>query len=309
MKKEEFTFKSSDGMTSIHAIRWIPEGEIKGIVQLTHGMSEYIDRYDPFARFLCEKGLLVTGHDHLGHGKSLNENGEPGYFAEKNGNSCVLGDMEKLRLLTVKLYPEKPYFILGHSMGSFLVRQFICFRGTELSGAVVMGTGNQSGAVTSFGKVVCDFIALFKGWYHRSDFVNGLSFGSYNKGYGKIGGFEWLTKNEECVKAYEADPLCGFPFTLNGYYNMFHSIYLLSKEKYIERMPKTLPVLFVSGEDDPVGNRGKGPREVYESFRKLGMKNVKMILYPTDRHEILNELDKDTVYNDIADWIFENMPK
>ena len=303
MKKENFSFLSAEGKTDIHAVRWIPEGEVKAILQIAHGMSEHIGRYEGLAEFLSNHGILVTGNDHLGHGGSVKKPEDLGYFAEEDGNSCVLSDMETLRQITAKLYPGKPYFLLGHSMGSFLCRQYIAIHGDRIKGALIMGTGDYPALVTSFAKTVCRLQAAFKGWRYRSELVNGLSFGGYNKGYGEKGGFQWLSGNAENVKKYEEDPLCGFIFTLNAFYGMFTSIHLLSKKDYVKRMPKELPVIFLSGDDDPVGNKGKAVKKVYDQFRSLGMKDVTFRLYHGDRHEILGESDRNTVYKDIEDWI------
>ena len=309
MKKEEFTFLSADGQTTIHAVRWIPEGEVRAVLQIAHGMCEYIERYERFALVLNEKGILVTGNDHLGHGQSITDSSRLGYFADKEGNRCVLKDLKQVGTITKKLYPDVPYFFLGHSMGSFLCRQVIAERGKEFAGAVVMGTGNQPGIVTGLGKLICKIIAAFKGWGYHSDFVNGMAFGGYNGKFGEKGGTDWLSSNKENVEKYNADPLCGFPFTLNGYYNMFHSIHLLAKKSYISDMPRELPVLFVSGDDDPVGDFGKAPVAVSEQFKKMGMKDVSCILYPGDRHEILSEKDHETVDADIAGWLLARMPQ
>ena len=303
MKKEEFTYPSSDGKTQIHAIRWVPDGVPKAVLQIVHGMTEYVDRYDRFARVLAENGFLVTGNDHLGHGKSVTDEKKLGYFADSEGNCKVLSDIHKLHELTAAAYPDKPYFMLGHSMGSFLCRQYIAEHGNTLTGAIVMGTGMQPGAMTAFGKVLCRAIAGAKGWDYRSALVNNIATGSYNKRFEGNTGREWLSTDAAHVAKYADDPLCTYMFTVNGYYNMFDSIYKLSKTDYVERMPKDLPVLFVSGEDDPVGDYGKAVRQVYESFRKLGMKDVEMILYPGDRHEILSEKDKETVDGDILSWL------
>lgn len=308
MKKEEFTFLSADGRTTIHGVRWIPDGEVRAVLQIAHGMCEYIERYERFASVMNEQGILVTGNDHLGHGQSVTGPDRLGYFAEKDGNRCVLKDLEQVGKITGETYPGVPYFFMGHSMGSFLCRQVIAERGREFAGAIVMGTGNQPGFITGMGKLICRIIAAFKGWEHRSAFVNSMAFGGYNGKFGQKGGTDWLSANAENVEKYNRDPMCGFTFTLNGYYNMFHSIHLLSGKNYISGMPKELPVLLVSGNDDPVGDYGKAPSAVCEQYKKLGMKDVRCILYPGERHEILNENEHDTVDADIAGWILSHLP-
>ena len=307
MKKEEFTYLSSDGETQIHAIRWIPEGEVKAVLQIVHGMTEYVGRYERFAVFLTENGFLVTGNDHLGHGLSVTDESRLGYFSENDGNEKVLADIHKLHEITAAGYPDRPYFMLGHSMGSFLCRQYIAEHGNTLTGAIVMGTGMQPGFVTGFGKLLCRGIAGRKGWDYRSKTVDHIATGSYNKKFENDTGYEWLSTDKEHVARYAADPLCTYMFTLNGYYNMFESIHKLSDRKYVERMPKALPVYFVSGEDDPVGDYGKAVRKVYDSFGRMGMKDVSITLYPGDRHEILAEKDRETVNRDILSWMQKRM--
>ena len=188
--KKDFYFPSKDGITEIHAIEWIPKGEIKAVLQIAHGMVEHIERYSDFAEYLAENGIYVTGHSHLGHGKSMVSKEKMGYFAEPNGNACVIGDIHELRTLTQKKYPNVPYFLMGHSMGSFLTRQYLGMYGESLSGAIIMGTGEQPDGILSGGKLVCKLIAAFKGWEHRSDFVNGLVIGGFEKEMGKAGFLE-----------------------------------------------------------------------------------------------------------------------
>ena len=307
MKKEEFTYRSSDGMTDIHAIRWIPDEKPKAVLQIAHGMTEYADRYDAFASFLAEHGFAVTGNDHLGHGKSVTDESKLGYFADEKGNGKVLADMHRLHEITAALYPDIPYFLLGHSMGSFLARQYAAEHGSTLNGVIVMGTGDQPGAVTAAGKKICSVIASKNGWDHRSKMVDNIATGSYNKKFAGKTGKEWLSANPENVAKYVKDPLCMYLFTVNGYYNMFDSIGKLSDSTYVAQMPKSLPVFFVSGGDDPVGDYGKAVKKVYERFGKMGMKDVSMKLYSGDRHEILNENDRDIVYGDILAWLNDRM--
>lgn len=302
--KREFTYLSKDGKTNIHAIEWIPAGEIAGILQICHGMVEYIDRYDDFANYLSEKGYYVVGHDHLGHGQSVLSDDRLGYFAKENGNGCVIGDIHELRLITEKKYPNVPYFMLGHSMGSFLLRQYICQYGTELAGAIVMGTGAQPDMILSAGKAICKVFAKVKGWTYRSEFVNGMAIGSYNKRFASEGSrVAWLSRNEENCAIYEKDPLCNYVFTVNAYYNMFDGMSKMNKQEKAGLIPKDLPILFVAGAEDPVGNFGKSVENLYQSYKKSGICDVELKLYENDRHEILNEVDRDIVYEDILKWI------
>lgn len=302
--KQEFYYPSRDGKTQIHAIEWVPEGEIKGVLQICHGMVEYIDRYHEFAEYMSENGYYVTGHDHLGHGKSIQSEEELGYFDETRGNQYVIGDIQKLREMTMKKYPDAPYYMLGHSMGSFLLREYLTMYGKGLDGAVIMGTGYQSALILNAGQLVCRVIAAFKGWKHRSRFVDNLSFGSYNKRFEPAETTkDWITSDREKRQKYVEDPLCSYMFTLGAYYQMFEGMKVLTKKESLERIPKDLPILFVSGKDDPVGAFGKSVTKVYEKYKSAGIHNVSIHLYQGDRHEILNEVDREKVYHDILRWI------
>ncbi len=309
MTKNTFEFLSNDSQTRIHAIEWIPDGEPKAILQMCHGMVEYIDRYDEFARYLAERGYYVVGHDHLGHGKSILSKEHYGFFHETYGNQYVIGDIHRLRTMTQKKYPELPYFMLGHSMGSFLLRQYLIMKGEGLAGAIIMGTGYQPLAVLMAGQKVCKAIAKVKGWKYRSEFVNNLSFGSFNKKFEPAETpRDWVTSDKEKRAAYVKDPLCGFTFTVSGYFHMFEGMKLLETKGSVEKIPTDLPIFFVAGQDDPVGDFGKGVTRIFEKYKNAGIKNVDMKLYPNDRHEILNETDREQVYEDLYQWMEGNLP-
>ena len=301
--KKEFYFLSRDGMTQIHVVEWIPEGEVKAVLQVAHGMVEHIERYDSFAAYLSEHGIYVVGNSHLGHGKSLISSEKMGYFAAPNGNECVIGDIHQLRILTQEKYPEAPYFMLGHSMGSFLTRQYLGLYSEGLSGAIIMGTGEQPDLILAAGKLVCKLIAACKGWEHRSPFVNSLVIGGFENEMGK----GWLSRNEENVKKYAKDPLSGFVFTLNAFYHMFDGMSKMNAQEKSGKLPKELPMFFVAGAEDPVGAHGKGVETVYQRYVKKGANCASIKLYPEDRHEILNEVDKDVVYQDLLDWILKKV--
>ncbi len=302
--RDEFYFPSKDGNTEIHTIEWKPEGEVRAVLQICHGMVEYIRRYDEFAQFLCREGYYVVGNDHLGHGKSIQAKSEYGFFNEKYGNACVLGDMHTLRQRTEKKYPGVPYFMLGHSMGSSLLRQYIQMYGNGLSGAVLMGTvADHKKAALLFGKRLCRVMAAFRGWHYRSKMVDNLVLGAYNKKFKPARTrADWITSDNENLDMYVADPLCSFMSTVNAYYNVFSGMIGIQRKESVYMIPKGLPVLFVSGADDPVGEFGKGVRKIYEKYRAAGIRDVTLRLYTGDRHEILNETDRDQVYKDLLGW-------
>ena len=304
MSRSEFYYNSSDGKTKIHAIKWIPDNEIKAALQISHGMLEHIERYDDFARNMAEHGILTVGNDHIGHGNSIISEECRGYFDENDGNNVLIEDMYTLMNIMKEENPDMPYFILGHSMGSFLTRQFITMYGNEINGAIISGTGQQPLGLIKFGVFVTKFIASFKGWNYRSKFVDYLALGGNNNKFKPARTkFDWLTRDEDIVDNYISDSRINIIFTLNGFYNMFRSIMLMNEQEKLEDIPKDLPMLFISGERDPVGNFGKDVSKAFNIYKNLGMENISMKLYSGDRHEILNELDREQVYDDILIWM------
>ena len=304
MNKQEFNFPSSDGITTIRGVVYIPDGDIKAILQISHGMVEFIDRYDDFAKYLTDKGILVTGNDHLGHGGSVTSEDNWGYFHEEEGYKKVLEDLHTVTKFTKEKYPNKPYFLLGHSMGSFYARRYLFTYGEELDGAIIMGSAWQEKVTVKTGKLLCKLIGLFKGSKYRSKFINNMALGPYNKKWEPSKTHnDWLTKDEKIVEWYSNEPKCSFIFTLNGFYNLFSVLDDACDKNNIAKVRKDLPILFMAGEDDPVGNFGKGVKKTYDTFKEAGIKDVSIKLYPNDRHEILNETDKDIVYEDLYNFI------
>ena len=303
MKKNEFTYLSADGKNRIHAIEWIPDRKPRAILQIAHGMIEFIDRYDRFASFLTDYDFYVTGNDHLGHGLTAAKGEDLGFFNESRGNELVIKDMDQLRTITKEKYPDIPYFVMGHSMGSFLMRQYIEMHGDGLAGAIIMGTGTQPEGVLKFGKMLCSLIAGIRGKRYRSKMVDFMAFASNNKGIPHPRTtHDWLTKDTGVVDRYLKNPLNTFRFTVQAYYDMFSGIEYCQKKENIERIPKSLPILVVSGAEDPVGGNSVGVRQAFEALRAAGLPAV-LKLYPGDRHEILNELDYQTVQEDLLQWL------
>ena len=294
--KQACYLSSTDGVRQLHCLRWIPEGEPRAVVQIVHGMCEHIERYDEFARYLAERGVLVVGHSHLGHGLTARNEGELGWFGEPDGNALLIGDIHRVRMEHRR--SGVPYFLLGHSMGSFLTRQYLGLHGEGLSGAIIMGTGDIPGPVLKAGQMVCRIIAACKGWHHRSAFVSSFVIDGYRRKFG----LGWLSNNADSNRAYEADPRCGFRFTLNGFYHFFRGVDRANRQELSGRIPKEYPLLFIAGADDPVGSCGKGVEAVCRRYQKQGA-NASVRLYPGDRHEILNELDRLTVFADIFNWL------
>ncbi len=310
MRKREYHFQSKDGVTLLHAVSWAPDKEVKAVLQITHGMIEHIGRYDRFASYLADKGYFVIGQDLLGHGQSVRSEEYLGYFSQPDGNECLIRDMHQLRLLAQNEYPDVPYFMLGHSMGSFLLRQYLTEypafpENGPLSGALILDTGYQSRSGLRFGMEMLKAAAAVAGWEYKSPLVLNAFLGNFDLRYLREGHTlrEWLTSDPEEMMEIYTDPLCNFLFSFNGYYQMLKGMETLTHKDRLGAMDKTLPVLFASGEGDPVGNFGKGVRKVYRQFQKAGMRRVSLRLYPGDRHEILHEKNKDQVYEDLYQWM------
>lgn len=303
---EHIYYPSNDGKTTIHAVIWRPEGETKAVLQIIHGMAEYAERYAPFAESLAKHGILVCAEDHLGHGKSVISPDQLGYFTDGNGANCVLEDIRRLTL-TIKEQCSAPYFILGHSMGSFFCRKYIATYGEGLAGAIIMGTGFQPAILTCAGKLVTRVIAAFKGWRYRSKFIDKLAFGAYNDRFEKRTEYDWLSVDCGNVDRYIADELCGVKFTCSGFYTLFSVLADACKNKTIKAVPKNLPVYLVAGGDDPVGDYSNGVKKLYDKLCANGVQDVQLTLYNGFRHEILNDGCAPQVTQDILDFITERM--
>lgn len=306
--RKEFYFPSSDGATQIHAIEWGGVENPVGILQIAHGISEYALRYEPFARFLNERGFIVVAGDHIGHGQSIAPNAAPLYLGAYDGWQHAVDDMHTLHTLTVKQYPELPYFLLGHSMGSFLARTYLIRYPGTLKGAIIMGTGQQSPLLVMGGKAFAKVEGSRIGPDKFSPAVDKLAFGAYNKPFApNRTPFDWLSVNEENVDAYIADPLCGGGASIGLFYDMLCGIEFISKQSNVDKMDKDTPILFISGANDPVGDMGKGVQKAHESFRKAGVRDLSLKLYDGLRHEILNEKCRETVYTDLWAWIEQHL--
>ena len=308
VNRKEFYFPSSGGATRIHAVEWTPAGEIRGVYQIAHGVAEYALRYEPFAEFLAEKGFAVVANDHIGHGLSVAEGAAPLWFGEKDGWTHVVDDLYALRNLTAQKYPGLPYFLMGHSMGSFLTRTYLIRYPGTVGAAIIMGTGQQPGFIVAGGKIAANFFGKKYGFDQFNATVDSLAFGAYNKPFEpKRTNYDWLSVNTENVDAYIADPLCGGQATVGLFRDMLGGIGFISKASNLAQMDKSTPVLFISGAMDPVGDLGKGTTKAYESFRRAGVKDVTLKLYPGLRHEILNEKEADQVRADILAWVEKHM--
>lgn len=304
---EHFHYLSQDGKTNIHAVKWLPECEPRGIVQIIHGMCEYAERYAPFAEFLAANGYIVCAEDHAGHGKSAATAADLGWFNEEHSFDTVIADIRTLHKMIKKEAAGLPYIVLGHSMGSFFCRKYISLYGNDLAGAIIMGTGFKGSPLMNTALTMTRLNATFKGWRNRSKFIDSLAFGSYNKRFkSENNSLSWLSVDTENTDKYMADELCGFKFTNNGYSILFSAIKSACSNKTIAAVPKNLPVYFVAGNSDPVGDYGKGVIKAYRKFKNAGIQKVDITLYEGARHEILNDVCKQQTYADLLDFINKN---
>lgn len=309
IQKDEFYFDSREQGQRIHAVKWVPDVEKPFcILQIVHGMAEHIERYDEFARFLAEKGILVVGDDHLGHGKSVKEGGTYGYFCEHDAANVLVRDEHRLKKIMQEQYPGVTYLILGHSMGSFILRNYLFRYGTGVEGAIIVGTGAQSKGTLFAARTLSAIQKLFCGSRHISKLLDKAAFGNYNKRIEPSRTqFDWLSREASNVDRYIADSMCGFTFTVNGFDTLFQLISNCNDSEKLSKMPKNLPIMLIAGADDPVGNYGRSIEKVYQSYLENGMANVQMKLYESDRHELLNETDREQVYGDIYRWILQRL--
>ena len=305
---QEFYFTSSTGMNRIRALKCLPDGDPKAIVQIAHGIAEHIDRYREFMEFLAQNGCLVVANDHLGHGKSINGPEDLGFFAARDGWNYVLRDMEKLHDRTVKEHPGLPYVMFGHSMGSFLTRTYLIQYPGKYDAAILSGTGHQAKAMVLSGYALASAAVKLYGPRKVGDKLNSIAFGAYNNGFeNPRTEFDWLSRDEAQVDKYIADPLCGFVATVSLFRDMMGGIKFITDQKNINTMSRTQPVYFMSGDCDPVGDNGKGVERAYKAFCDAGLHDVMIRLYPGGRHEMLNEVNKYDVYKDILAWIQEKV--
>lgn len=303
--REELSFKSADEVTTIHGYCWKPEGRPKAVVHICHGMVEYIERYEALAERLCAQGYVVYGADTLGHGKSVVNKNCFGYFGEHNGNWKLLSDMVLLQGLAKRAYPGIPYYILGHSFGSLMVREFVERFPDSVDGMIIMGTMYRNSVTATAGKLLCQGIAVTRkaGYRYRSIFVNDLAIGRLDK-YFKEENLRnsWLSKDRDEVNQYNAKPECNFIFTVGAYRDMMVAFLETNNKKNLQRLNPEMPILILSGDKDPVGNFGKGPKKLCKIYKSLGLE-CKMRIYKGGRHELLHDVEREKVYKDLLRWL------
>ncbi len=302
-------FRSFDGHSDINALLWTPPNilahQLRAIIQIAHGMEEYIGRYEEFARFLCSQGFAVCAHDYIGHGGSVADESELSCIPARQGKHILLEDMHTLHMHMKARLPENlPYILFGHSMGSFLVRSYITHYPEHLDAVIICGTGQQPPALSKMGNLLARFLAAVRGEEYRSTFLDNMGVGAYSKRIDNPRtSFDWLSVDEAVVDAYIADPLCGVLFTVGGYAALTDLTGEIASAASAEKVPKDLPVFLIAGALDPVGDFGKGVEQVADQLRNAGVLSVDVKLYDGLRHEILNEPSRQEVYRDVVEWI------
>jgi len=302
----EYTYPSRDGIHTIYAEIYTPRiRSAKGIIQLAHGMIDYVARYKHLAEYLTGEGYILAGNHHLGHGRSVSSPEDYGFFADKDGAETVIKDMHTFNRYLRDTFPTLPLVVMGHSMGSFITRLYIEEFPHSLRGAIIHGTGGPN-PLLPFGRAIAAVVSALKGPRHRSTLIKKLAFGSYNNKFPKSEGENaWLTRKIDEVADRASDKYTSFIFTVSGYRDLFRMIRDCNSDEWFSEYPKELPTLIMSGDMDPVGAYGKGPDYVYKHLLISGCKSVQLKLYEGARHELFNETEECRleVFSDIVTWL------
>lgn len=300
----EITYPSKDGKNTIYAEIYTPKlRSAKGIIQLAHGMVDYVGRYKDFADYLTGEGYIFAGNHHLGHGKSAASDNDFGIFAEDGGVDFLIGDMHTMNKYLRETFPTLPLIVMGHSMGSFITRLYVEKHPHSMQGAIIHGTGGPN-PLANMGIALAKTVKSFKGPRHRSGFIKKLAFGSYNSKFTKQEGARaWLTREGSLVADRKDNKYTNFTFTASGYIDLFKMLRDSNSKEWFREYPKELPTLIVSGSMDPVGNYGKGPDYVYKHLLIEGCKSVDLKMYEGARHELFLETNRDEVFADIVRWV------
>lgn len=303
MQHATLTVPAADG-TPIHTNRWLPEGSPRAVVQIAHGMAEHSQRYARFAQALTDDGYAVYANDHRGHKGTAGDHANEGYFADRDGWATAVADLAAVTARVRSEQPGVPIFLVGHSMGSFLSRAYAAEYADDLAGLVLSGTAADPGPLALAGIAISTVQSRLRGRRHRSGLMNSLSFGQYNAAFKPARtDFDWLSRDPAEVDKYIADEWCGNIFTAGFYADLLGGLRQINTDALVAKVPKDLPILIFSGDQDPVGDGGKGPTAVAEQYRRLGVLDVTLTLYPRGRHEMLNESNRDEVTADVIAWL------
>ena len=305
-EKREFCAPSCDGIHTLRGVVYEPSTAPVGFFQIAHGMTEHIGRYNRIMSDLCSLGFICFGYDHLGHGNTARDKSELGYIAKKDGYDLLCRDIKAFSDAVFAEYKEKygelPYYLMGHSMGSFIVR-LAAEKYVTPDRLIIMGTGGANPA-SGAGIALCSLVALFKGDRHISKFIDKMAFGGYNnkfKGDPDASSKSWLTTDQSIRNKYLEDNYCTFKFTVSAMKDLMTLLHKSNRAAWYKNMSKTMPILLVAGDSDPVGNYGKGVNEVGDKLKAAGCR-AEVILSEGARHEILNDFCYDQVKGDIVNF-------
>ncbi|MGD6892868.1 alpha/beta hydrolase [Bacillus mobilis] len=302
MNVQESFVTALDG-SEIYLRKWLPERDPRGIIQIAHGMTEHAGVYTDFIAALLEAGYGVYAHDHKGHGKTVKREEDYGHFKPNVGWNEAVSDVIFVSE-TIRKEQTCPLFLLGHSMGSFLSRRAVQLKGELYDGFLISGTGGNPGLLGSIGHKVATIEMKLRGEKTKSPMLNFLSFGNFNSHFKpNRTKFDWLSSDNSQVDKYIADPLCGFICTTSFYRELFSGVLEVNKLEEFKKTPKNLPIHIFSGDRDPVGDMGKGVKEVYENYNKCGVKDLTLRLYENGRHEMFHEVNRDEVFQDLILWL------
>lgn len=305
--RENFKFKDSDG-TELNVYKWTPDGEKIGVVQIAHGMTEKILRYDEFARYLNEKGFIVYGHDHRGHGLTAKTKEDRGYIADNEGFEWLVRDLYELMTKVKADNKDLPIYLFGHSMGSFVSQRFVELHGSEIDGLILSGSNGEPPKLAPLGILLSNLEIKIFGRKHTSKMMDKLSFGDFNNKFKpNRTSFDWLCSVDSEVDKYIANEHCGFVCSASFYYDLLRGLKTIHVEENFKSIPKELPIYILAGDMDPVGNFGKGIINLYEKLRSIGIKDIQYKLYKNKRHEILNEDNKFEVMDDVSTWLLDKI--
>lgn len=293
---------SSNGKNMLAGTVYVPSADVRGYVHVVHGMTDHISRYAPLMASLAEEGYIVFGYDHLGHGYTARDDSELGFIASHGGDELLVKDIKVFSDAIRAEYGDHPYYLIGHSMGSFIVR-LAAAEYVAPEKLIIIGTGGPN-PIAPIGLLLCDIIRIFKGERAYSDMLENMAFGTYNDRFSPDEGkYAWLTAIGENRDIYAADKFCTFRFTVSA----LHDLVKLNKRSNSAKWFKTMAsrgadILLLSGDEDPVGANGNGVQRVYETLAGAGAK-VQIKLYPKGRHEILNDLCADEVISDVKAFL------
>ncbi|NLI61478.1 MAG: alpha/beta hydrolase [Clostridiales bacterium] len=305
MDYNRLNFTAQDG-TIINVYKWGPQKDVpgRGIVQISHGMAEWAHRYDSFAKALNQAGYTVYANDHRGHGLTAPCIEDIGYIPNDDGFTHMVKDMYELNEFIRKDHLNLPIVLFGHSMGSFLSQRFIQLYGENIQGLILSGSNGKQGPVINLGIMLAYIEMKLKGRKHKSRLLNKLTFDSYNRPFApNRTNFDWLSRDDRQVDLYIDDPYCGGVFTASFFYDFLKGLQLITRKRNLKAIPKDLPIFIFSGSMDPVGLFGKGVERLVDMYQSMGMTNLSYKIYPGGRHEMLNELNKEKVIEDIIVWM------